>query len=199
MINATGIIILAAGASSRLGKPKQLLVWKEKPLIEHTVDEAEKALLFPIIVVTGAKSKSVSNILRDKSVTIVNNADWQQGMALGIVKGVQAALSKQEGLKNIITAVCDQPFVSAGLFRQLLSVQTKTGKGIVASHYGGISGTPVLFTQKYFPHLQNLHGNEGARKLLKFYDNDVATVPFPEGAVDIDTEEDYQKLLGGHS
>ncbi len=194
-MSGTAIVILAAGSSSRLSRPKQLLMYKGKTLLQRVVDEAEAARLSPVIVVTGHNAQIIAASLIGKDVLFVENANWAEGMASGIVAGLSRLLQYNKKTERLVLAVCDQPYVSAGLFRQLLSAQTKTGKGIVASHYNGINGTPVLFTQKYFPRLQSLNGNEGARKVLKFYYDDVATVSFAEGATDIDTEEDYQKLL----
>lgn len=191
----TGIVILAAGSSSRLGKPKQLLQWKGKTLIERTVDEATAALLFPIVVITGAEAENVSAVLQNKKATIVKNEAWQLGMASGIATGVEAALSQQKNLKAVIIAVCDQPFVSSTLFQRLLQKKEESGKAIAACAYANTVGTPVLFDEKYFGVLQELSGTDGAKKLLKRYAGDVDTISFEEGAVDIDTEEDYRKLL----
>ena len=193
-MNDTGIIILAAGSSSRLGKPKQLLAWQGKTLIEHAVEQAVAASLFPIVAITGAEAKSVSNVLQGKDVFVIHNEAWQEGMASGIIKGVQAALSKHSEVKNIITAVCDQPFVSAELFQQLVQEKTATGKDIVACAYANTIGTPVLFAAKHFAALQKLSGAEGAKKLLRQYNDEVTTIFFEKGAIDIDTEEDYRNL-----
>lgn len=191
----TGIIILAAGSSSRLGKPKQLLSFQHKLLIEHVTDEAIKAKLHPLIVVTGAFADQVASTLDHKAVTIAYNKDWQEGMGSGIAAGVFQALLINKTLQNLIISVCDQPFVSADLFLQLIKMKNETGKKILACAYNKVTGTPVLFDRAYFPHLQELTGTEGARGLVKKHGNDVAVVAFPLGSIDIDTEADYQSLL----
>lgn len=192
----TAIVILAAGGSSRLGRPKQLLLYRQKTLVERIVDEALLTAL-PVVVVTGAAAEEVAAALQNKKVVLLYNTDWQSGMASGIAAGVATVLSFNKQLQKIILAVCDQPFVTAALFLELVTVQRQTGKGIVACRYAGTAGTPVLFTQSYFEELKNLSGKEGAKKLLKIHTNDVATVPFPQGSIDVDTEEDYQNLLDG--
>ncbi len=194
-MNETGIIILAAGSSSRLGRPKQLLQYRNQTLIEHIAGEAIKAKLYPIVIVTGANAQQVVVILNNKELTITYNENWQEGIASGIVAGVSKMLFLNDKLEHIIVSVCDQPFVSAVLFQQLIQKKVETGKGIVASTYADTIGTPVLFDRNYFKYLQDLKGEEGAKKLLKMYNNDVATVSFPQGSIDIDTEEDYKKLL----
>lgn len=194
MNSDTAIIILAAGNSSRLGKPKQLLPYRQKTLIEHIVAEALQTAA-PVTVVTGAAAKEVTACLKSKDVVLLYNPDWPSGMASGIAVGLANALSLNDQLRNIILTVCDQPFVTTELFKQLLNAQHQTGKGIIACRYADTVGTPVLFDAKYFERLKELSGQEGAKRLLNTYSDDVATVPFTDGRIDIDTEEDYQKLL----
>jgi molybdenum cofactor cytidylyltransferase len=194
-MNNTGIIILAAGGSSRFGDIKQLLPFNGKTLLQHVIDEAAKAGAQPIVVITGAHATRVSTSIADSNVNVVINENWQEGMASGIVAGVHNAVSLKDGVKKIIVAVCDQPFVTSALFEQLDQMQNKSGKSIVACTYADTIGTPALFTAKYFDHLLSLKGDEGAKKILKRYHEDVATVDFPKGEIDIDTQKDYENLV----
>ncbi len=193
-MNETGIIILAAGSSSRLGKPKQLLFYQNKSLIEHITVEAVKADLYPIVIVTGANAEQVSLALNKKDEEIVYNEHWQQGMASSIVAGISKMLLLDDNVEAALIAVCDQPFVTAELLQALINKKAETGKGIVACTYADTAGTPVLFDRKYFIDLQQLKGEEGAKKLLKLYEADLVTVSFPQGSIDIDTEADYKAL-----
>jgi len=193
-VNETGIIILAAGSSSRLGKPKQLLFYQNKSLIEHITVEAVKADLYPIVIVTGANAEQVSLALNKKDEEIVYNEHWQQGMASSIVAGISKMLLLDDNVEAALIAVCDQPFVTAELLQALINKKAETGKGIVACTYADTAGTPVLFDRKYFIDLQQLKGEEGAKKLLKLYEADLVTVSFPQGSIDIDTEADYKAL-----
>ena len=162
-MNNTGIVILAAGSSSRLQGIKQLLVFRQKTLLQHVIAEAEKAGASPIVVVTGANSELVSASIAQLQVEVVYNEHWSEGKASGIVAGVRQALAQAPDLHNIITAVCDQPFVSAALFEQLYQTQLDTQQSIVASAYAETLGTPVLFTRQHFEQLQGLKGDEGAK------------------------------------
>lgn len=193
MIN-TAIIILAAGNASRFGSVKQLLYLGNKTLIQHVTDEAIAAGAAPVIVVTGAHAKEVSKDINQK-VQIIFNENWKDGMASGIVAGVNSAIALMNRTEKIIIAVCDQPFINADLFKQLYAKQNETGQLIIACAYGETLGTPVLFTQKYYDALMSLQGDEGAKKILKYHREDVATVSFPQGNIDIDTPDDYKKLL----
>jgi molybdenum cofactor cytidylyltransferase len=194
-MNKTGIIILAAGSSSRLGSSKQLLHFKGKTLLKHTVEEAAEAGAQPVIVVTGANADEVSKEIQTEKVEIVFNKNWEQGMASGIVIGLKKAITSNKELESVIITVCDQPFVSSSLFQQLFQKQNESVKHIVASAYADTIGTPALFTIKYFDALMGLTGDQGAKGLLKKYSEDLATVDFPDGYIDIDTQEDYENLL----
>ena len=194
-MNNTGIIILAAGSSSRFGSTKQLLHFKGKTLLTHTVEEAVEAGAQPVVVVTGAKTDEVSKEIQNEKVEIVFNKDWEQGMASGIVTGLKNAIILNKALKSVIITVCDQPFVSSSLFQQLFQRQNESAKHIVASAYADTIGTPALFTIKYFDALMGLTGDHGAKALLKKHSEDLATVDFPNGHIDIDTQEDYENLL----
>jgi CTP:molybdopterin cytidylyltransferase MocA len=194
-MNNTGIIILAAGKSSRFGSIKQLLNFQGKTLVQHVIDEATKAEPDTIVIVTGASAKEVSASVADRKVTTVFNENWSQGMASGIVAGVQKLMASDSNLEKIIIAVCDQPFVSSALFENLDQEQNKSGKHIVASKYADTIGTPVLFTRKYFDQLLSLKGDTGAKKILETNKEDVATVDFAKGHIDIDTKKDLDNLL----
>jgi len=196
-MNSTGIIILAAGSSSRFGSTKQLVHFKGKTLLQHTIEEATEAGAEPIVVVTGANANEISKEIKNEKIEIVFNKDWEQGMALGIIIGLKKAISLNNKMEKAIIAVCDQPFISSSLFQQLYQKQNESAKYIVACCYADTIGTPALFTQKYFDVLMKLKGDEGAKKLMKTYSEDVATVDFPKGYIDIDTKEDYENLLNG--
>ena len=116
-------------------------------------------------------------------------------MASSIVKGLNELLRLNPNVEECILAVCDQPFVTSLVFENLIKEYHKTGKEITASAYSETLGTPVLFHKKYFDELLDLKGQEGAKKLIKKYQNDVVSIPFEKGSIDIDTEEDYNKLF----
>ena len=194
-MNGTGIVILAAGNSSRLGRPKQLLAWQDNLLVQRITAESFKAALQPVVVVTGANAAAVSEALTAYDVISTFNQNWRQGMGSSIAIGIAHLLLLDAELENVIIAVCDQPFVTADLFSELYRRKAETGRNIVACSYEDTVGTPVLFGKKYFEKLRNFSGEEGAKKLLKLFASDVAEVSFPEGAIDIDTDQDYLDFL----
>jgi molybdenum cofactor cytidylyltransferase len=194
-MNNTGIIILAAGSSSRFGRVKQLLHFNNKTLLQHVIDEAIDSGAEPIIVVTGANADEIEKNIPQDNIEIIRNDNWQQGMASGIVEGLKKAITLNNDIKKIIITVCDQPFVSSAIFKQLYEKQERSVQHIVACAYANTIGTPALFAQNYFDALMSLQGEEGAKKILKANREDVATIDFPQGAVDIDTSKDYDDLL----
>lgn len=192
--NKTGIVILAAGNSSRLGQPKQLLEFKNSSLLQNTINEA---LLVPnsfVVVVTGSNWELIEKELDLSKTIIAFNEDWETGMASSIVIGLKEVLSQNSDCESCIFAVCDQPFVNHIIFQDLIAERQKTQKGIVAASYAETLGTPVLFHKKYFEIILELKGQQGAKKIINNYTDDTASIAFENGKIDIDTPEDYKKL-----
>jgi molybdenum cofactor cytidylyltransferase len=192
-MSKTGIIILAAGSSSRMGEPKQLMMYKNKTFLQHIIGEAKNANLEPVICVTGCQSDLITKSISRMEVTIVNNTHWREGIGSGISAGIKQLLLSD--VDSVILAVSDQPYVSSDLFRTMVAWKDKSGKGIVACSYAGTLGTPVLFSKDYFSRLKSLNGNQGAKNIVKLNLPDVCPVEFEKGSVDIDTKQDYEKLI----
>lgn len=190
----TGILIIAAGNSSRLGEPKQLLNFNGKTLLRNVVDEAIK-VTESVIVVTGFNHSQISKEIINFEVKIVENINWNEGMGSSIKIGINQLLDRFPEVQKIIISVCDQPFIEASVFSDLIQMQKISQKGIVASKYSDTLGTPVLFTKKYFEELSKLSGQEGAKKILQKFKDDIAEMNFEKGAIDIDTQSDYRKLI----
>ncbi len=188
----TGLIILAAGNSSRLGRPKQLLEHRGTSLLKRTIKEA---LLINslVVVVTGAYEALIREEIKAEKVFICHNDNWQQGMGSSIKTGVSQLLLLSPEVSGCILCVCDQPYVSSDIFKQLIAA-AQSGTSIAASAYSATLGTPVFFSRVYFDELLELNGHQGAKALLEKYREKVSTVPFHNGAIDIDSESDYKKL-----
>ncbi|WP_114780643.1 nucleotidyltransferase family protein [Botryobacter ruber] len=192
---ATGLVLLAAGASTRLGKPKQNLQYKDESLLQRAVREAIASVCEPVVVVVGAHAEAVMPQIAAEPVSIVQNPVWKEGMASSVRAGLKALLAIEPNAAACVFMVCDQPFTDAVLLNALVEVKQTTAKGIVASAYDATLGTPVLFDSTYFPELLALQGQEGAKKLLLRHGQEVASINFPLGGVDIDSASDYEALL----
>lgn len=189
----TGVIILAAGSSSRLGQPKQLLEFNGKTLLEIAVEAAQKSLAQSCILVLGANANLISERVVHLKVDQVINENWENGMASSMQKGLKYLMEKSAS-DQVILMLSDQPFVDSNILNSLIKNKINTNSEIIACSYNGTFGVPVLFTKKYFPELLSLTGNDGAKKLVMAHQDDLHTIDFPKGAIDIDTMEDYLKL-----
>ncbi|WP_128544038.1 nucleotidyltransferase family protein [Larkinella soli] len=191
-----GVVILAAGASSRMGgQPKQLVAWEGRTLIRRVVDTALSTPFRPVVVVLGANREQIVTELDRLPVTIMENRHWEQGLASSIKTGLAALYLTQKEFDAVLFLLTDQPHVDRGLLLQLAHVYAESGKGIVASSYGGSLGVPALFDRKYIQDLLSLEGDAGAKKLFMEYPQDCAEVPFEPGRVDLDTPGDVDTFL----
>lgn len=192
--NNIGIVILAAGSSSRLGQSKQLLPYHDKSLLQHAIDAAIHSDQESVVVVLGANAELISKTINKMGVHIAENKEWEEGMASSLRKGLDALLKISPATDGVIFMVCDQPHVTTVLIDDLIKAQKKTGKPIVACNYGEITGPPALFHKSLFEELMQLKGDTGARKIIQQHQDDVASVLFTQGKTDIDTMEDYKAL-----
>jgi molybdenum cofactor cytidylyltransferase len=191
-----GIILLAAGGSSRLGKPKQLLLYKGQTLVQNTLSVALTSNAQSVIVVLGANADILQTEITNGKIHVVVNDDWQEGMGSSIRTGVKAITEINPSTEGVILLVCDQPFINSALLNNLITAHQKTGKEIVACTYGNTFGPPVFFHQSLFSELLQLKGDTGARSIVQKHLDNMEAIPFPEGIFDIDTEGDYQKIKG---
>lgn len=187
-------IILAAGASSRMGQPKMLLTWKGDPLIRHAARTALAGGLNPIIVVTGASGEAVQSALDGLDVQIVHNPNWMSGQSTSVRAGIGALPAQADA---VIILLGDQPYLSSALLQALCTYYDQYHPKILAPTVGGQRSNPVLFDHSIFPFMLSLEGDTGARSLFArfpptLFPWDDEHLPF-----DIDTPEDYGKLTTG--
>jgi molybdenum cofactor cytidylyltransferase len=191
----TAAVVLAAGGSSRLGVPKQLLEWQGVPFVRHIVRTALSAGLDPVVVVTGAYAQEVEDALHGMEVKLAYNPAWQQGQSSSIKAGVRA-LPPEVG--STIFLLSDQPQVGEKLLQELTQGHASSLAHIVAPRVHGRRANPVLFDIDTFSELLQLQGDTGGRSLFKererfpvhWIDWDDANL-----LLDVDTPEDYQRLL----
>ncbi|MEA5628053.1 nucleotidyltransferase family protein [Nostoc sp. UHCC 0251] len=196
-IATIGVLILAAGASTRLGKPKQLLQYQGQSFLRHTAKIAIASGCQPVVVVLGAQTKQLRSQLSDLPVTIMENHDWATGISSSIHVGLEALQTQCHMLEAAIITLCDQPLISVRLIQQLVEQYRLKGKRIVTSAYAGTVGVPALFDLTLFPDLMLLQGDVGAKRLIHQLIDEVVPVSFPDGAIDIDTPLDYERFLAG--
>lgn len=192
LYRSTAGIVLAAGASSRMGQPKLLLPWRGKPLIWHAVNTALEAGLSPVIVVTGAFGEQIKSALCDLNVQWKENPDWQQGQSTSVRAGV---LALPRETTAVIFLLGDQPHIPHELVHALVEAHAQTAAAVIAPLIAGRRANPVLFDRVVFPELLKLKGDAGARQILKQYPPQYLPWEDEKLLLDIDTAEDYQQLL----
>jgi molybdenum cofactor cytidylyltransferase len=185
-------ILLAAGGSTRLGRPKQLLNWRGQPLVRTVAATALAAGLSPVVIVAGAEAEGVVRALEGLPVQIVHNADWEAGQSSSVRTGVEA-LPPETGAAVFLLA--DQPQIPASLVGALVERHATTLSPLVAPLTGGRRANPVLFDRRTFPDLLALTGDVGGRSLFARYPVEWVTWHDESILLDVDTQSDYQHLL----
>jgi molybdenum cofactor cytidylyltransferase len=196
-------IILAAGGSSRFGQPKPMLDWHGKPFVRAVAETALAAGLSPVVVVTGAHAQAVESAIHDLPLTIHHNLDWQSGQSSSIRTGLagQPLLTGgRVGLRNVGSAIfllADQPQVTPTVLRALSEEHAQTLAPIVAPLVQGQRTNPVLFDRLTFPDLMSLNGDIGGRALFNKYPHGYLTWQDESLLFDVDTPEEYGRLING--
>lgn len=192
------IVLLAAGASRRLGRPKQLLDWHGTPLVAHAAGVALAARSGPVIVVVGHEAGAVSRALAALDVTITDNPDWAKGMSTSVRTGLAAAEHRWPGMGAVVLMTSDQPLVQPRTIRALAEAVTGPDAApLAAADYGPEIGVPAAFARRLFPELLRLEGDRGAQQLLLRHAASARKVACPEAHADVDREADYDHLLRG--
>jgi molybdenum cofactor cytidylyltransferase len=186
-----GVIILAAGSSQRLGRPKQNLKVGNRTLLQLAVRNA-MAISEKVVLVLGANYEEIKPTIRSEGLTVLKNEGWAEGLASSVRTGVEY-LRDDKRVSGALFMVSDQPLLTIRDLRELVSKADKNP--IVASGYKDTIGVPMLFDRKYFAELCKLTGDCGAKYLAKIYHSEVLTIPLPKGSTDIDTEEDFSSFL----
>lgn len=197
----TAVLVLAAGASTRLGQPKQLLDFGGKALLQHILEQCIPLPFSARFLTLGAYSADIQENINIFDFQILQNEHWEEGMASSLRIGVQAASAHPSMPENIMVLLADQPFVSTALLQNLLDTHRSAQPLITASQYGEIQGVPAVFSKTIFPELLQLQGDRGANRLIRQYEAQVVTVAFEAGNIDMDTPEDYRQLrdkFNGH-
>ncbi|MCI5082490.1 MAG: nucleotidyltransferase family protein [Saprospiraceae bacterium] len=191
----TGIIILAAGASRRMGQPKQLLEWRGESLLARICRISLSANVTQVVVVLGAHAPRIRPELDAfPEIQIAINEQWDLGMSSSIQAGLQLQLSQNPNLDAVLILLVDQPYIQLPHIQQFLAAATSEAP-LVAADYGKHLGVPCLFKSSLFDHLLQLDGAAGARHLIRTHQHQATTISLPQARLDLDTPEDWKNFL----
>ncbi len=188
-------LLMAAGASQRMGSPKQLLPWGNSTLIEHQITRLQQANI-GVSVVLGAHFELVRTAISHLNVSVFFNEHWQEGMGKSIAHGAQELVSKKAGFHGILIALVDQPLISTNHYLKMASYfDPRTRQIIVSQSDTGITGPPVLFDASYLEELMTLQGDDGAKPVIKNHSQHTMFMQSDDDLDDMDTVEGYRRML----
>ncbi|MET0331831.1 MAG: nucleotidyltransferase family protein [Dyella sp.] len=189
------IVLLAAGAASRFGTPKQLAPIAGVPMLRRIALSA-LATEHPLLVIGGAHADAVADALAELPLHWRVHADWAQGLGSSIAFAIEHVQQLHPQASAALLCLGDQPLVETALLARLLAQHAAQLEQIVVADYGPRLGPPVLFPQRDFAALRELHGDRGAQVLLAAQPTRLVRIEAPQAAFDIDSPQDYQRLLG---
>jgi molybdenum cofactor cytidylyltransferase len=192
------ILILAAGASQRMGRPKQLLEVAGQPMIQIAVGAALATAAHPVIVVLGANHEETARALSPSKVHCTVNPNWREGMGASLRHGMQTLTQLAPDCAAVIVMLADQPGLGPAHLAQLVDRHRASRRPVVATDIQGLVQPPALFARQWFPRLAASSGDRGARALLQDAAAEIETVRL-DALVDIDTPEDYRRFVQGQS
>ncbi|MEP5341842.1 MAG: nucleotidyltransferase family protein [Algibacter sp.] len=190
------IVILAAGASRRMGTPKQLLSWGNDTLLKHAVKTAVDSHACKVIVVLGANYEAIENDIKSLAITILKNDNWELGLGKSIACAANSIINSNEDFDGVLITLADQPLIDTAFLNEFITNFIPNQNQIIATSYGEEKkGVPVLFDKNYFSELEMLSDDNGAKILLKKHDTLIEVLKFKTENLDIDLKTDYNHLF----
>ncbi|HEX4036491.1 MAG TPA: nucleotidyltransferase family protein [Acidobacteriaceae bacterium] len=193
-VQRVAAVVLAAGASTRLGQAKQRVRVGGESLLHRTVRMAVEAGCSPVVAVLGFEAERMRPELEGLDAVAALHPGWAEGMGSSLRCGIEA-VSRMEPLPDaVLVLVCDQPRLTVKHLRALLERHQSGRAGVTASAYAGRTGVPAVFAQALFGELRRLEGDRGARELIRSHAGQAKGIPWPEGTVDLDVPEDLRRI-----
>lgn len=189
------ILILAAGESSRMGKPKQLLKWKDSNLVNYSISKAIQLSPKNVFVVLGCNFEQIKNEIQENNITILENKNWKQGLGNSMAYGIRAISEVLQDVEGVLIMLADQPLIQTNHFNKLINCFIPDTQQILATEYvDGSLGVPAFFDKLYLNEIIALNSDFGAKQLFQKYSESVISIKNLHAHLDIDTFEQYKKL-----
>ncbi len=185
-------VILAAGGSSRLGRPKQLVQFHGQSLLRRAAETACGSRADEVLTVLGRDAPGMRSDLDGLRVRVLENPLWRDGIGSSIRHAIASLSPASDGA---LLMVCDQPRLTVGHLNALIDAFGRAPERPVASAYGGSAGVPALFPRTLFGELLLLKGDRGAKRVLLAHAEELVTLPWPDGTLDVDTAPDVSAHL----
>ncbi len=189
-----GGLLLAAGGSSRLGQPKQLIDFEGSTLLWRAAETLAATACETKVVVLGAEANKCLKELRGMDLSTCVNSDWEKGMSGSIKAGLRRILDIEPATSAIIITLCDQPYVTANIVDSFIAEYRRIRPPVVAAEYNNVCGVPALFSRAMFDDLLQLEGDKGAQSVIRKVGPNVIRISVPDAAFDIDSPEDLMTL-----
>jgi len=185
-------LVLAAGGSRRFGGLKQLVELQGKTLLRRAVESALAAVNDRVLVILGTKANKLAREIRDYEVQVIENLNWENGIASSIREGISAL---PESCNGVLILFCDQPFVAATHLQELIDAWNRDQSKIICGRYGKTLGVPAIFPREYFAAMMKLTGDNGAKSIMLGHREHTISIELPEAAYDIDTQSDLIEAI----
>ncbi len=188
------IVILAAGASSRMGQPKQLLPWKDTTLLGNAIGKATASDAKSVVVVLGANATQIKKGITETALEIIENKRWASGLGSSIACGTDFLIKKRNRPNGILIMLADQPFIDTVYLNAMIATFNPDQEVIIATAYKNRAGVPALFSENFYKKLTKLDDDSGAKRIIDRYIENVSILELQQKTVDIDTKSDYEDL-----
>lgn len=188
-------LLLAAGASQRMGKIKALLPWGRVTILRHLLQEASASGNGEILMVTGAYREEVLREAGPFSPQTHHNPDWESGMGSSLASGVREAARRFPNAGALLVILVDQPLVTRTYLKQIIKAHQDLPEHIIASDYGGFGGVPALFPRRFWDELKDLSSDKGAKGLIASNRKQCRVLDPGLAITDVDTPALYEKAL----
>jgi molybdenum cofactor cytidylyltransferase len=194
-MSGPGLIILAAGASTRMGRPKQLLPWNGRTFLRHACETALATSLRPVLVVLGCEAAACAQELAGIEVELTTNLHWPQGMGTSVSCGIAALERNTPDASGALVMLVDQPDLTSSFLESILAQWLKGDHAIAATQYAEGGGVPALFSRAFFSELKTLNSDRGARQIIA-RDKSRVVLLKPQGELaDLDTPEVFEQRV----